>query len=453
MKKFYSALALAAAVTVSATAADVKKVSGLQKAAALDAQMVELSAEKPAKAPQKASTPAPSNIEELQGIYTYTCMCNFFDGYDGLQTRELAILPGSDADHIKIVGLATIPIEASVNYGGGLITFEGSYYCGQERFSDGTFDCYLNHWRFNDDGKGIKSDTDNKFAWVMYEDGEIECDDTYDVFMFEVGPGSGYLPSYCGYGFKLKKQVEPAGEDWVRVGDASFIDDGFYMPNWTFNKEGNPEITCELQRDNNNPSHLRLYNAYGNINKDVSEWLGITNPAEYEIFNEENLPGSIQLNAEFPYCVAVPAAYLGIVSDGSLWYGTNMEAGSLDGATDREEQAQTLLNALGADKLSMIDYESKMAVLRNCEFKAAFVTGYTSWSTWASEHDIKDFDCSDTVTILLPENITEPSALGTITADENAPVEYFNLQGIRIDNPESGLYIRRQGNTVTKVIK
>ena len=94
-----------------------------------------------------------------------------------------------------------------------------------------------------------------------------------------------------------------------------------------------------------------------------------------------------------------------------------------------------------------------MAVLRNCEFKAAFVTGYTSWSTWASEHDIKDFDCSDTVTILLPENITEPSALGTITADENAPVEYFNLQGIRIDNPESGLYIRRQGNTVTKVIK
>ena len=31
MKKFYSALALAAAVTVSATAADVKKVSGRRK--------------------------------------------------------------------------------------------------------------------------------------------------------------------------------------------------------------------------------------------------------------------------------------------------------------------------------------------------------------------------------------------------------------------------------------
>lgn len=36
--------------------------------------------------------------------------------------------------------------------------------------------------------------------------------------------------------------------------------------------------------------------------------------------------------------------------------------------------------------------------------------------------------------------------------DENAPVEYFNLQGIRVDNPENGLYIRRQGNKVEKVI-
>lgn len=35
--------------------------------------------------------------------------------------------------------------------------------------------------------------------------------------------------------------------------------------------------------------------------------------------------------------------------------------------------------------------------------------------------------------------------------DNNAPVEYFNLQGIRVANPENGLYIRRQGNTVTKV--
>lgn len=35
---------------------------------------------------------------------------------------------------------------------------------------------------------------------------------------------------------------------------------------------------------------------------------------------------------------------------------------------------------------------------------------------------------------------------------EDAPVEYFNLQGIRVANPENGLFIKRQGNKVTKVI-
>ena len=36
---------------------------------------------------------------------------------------------------------------------------------------------------------------------------------------------------------------------------------------------------------------------------------------------------------------------------------------------------------------------------------------------------------------------------------ENAPVEYFNLQGVRVANPENGVFIRRQGNKVTKVSK
>lgn len=36
--------------------------------------------------------------------------------------------------------------------------------------------------------------------------------------------------------------------------------------------------------------------------------------------------------------------------------------------------------------------------------------------------------------------------------DENAPVEYFNLQGIRVANPENGIFIRRQGAKATKVV-
>ncbi len=37
--------------------------------------------------------------------------------------------------------------------------------------------------------------------------------------------------------------------------------------------------------------------------------------------------------------------------------------------------------------------------------------------------------------------------------NSNAPAEYFNLQGVRVNNPENGVFICRQGNKVTKVVK
>lgn len=49
--------------------------------------------------------------------------------------------------------------------------------------------------------------------------------------------------------------------------------------------------------------------------------------------------------------------------------------------------------------------------------------------------------------------VIDASGVDAIAADgENAPVEYFNLQGVRVENPSKGLYIRRQGAKVTKVI-
>jgi hypothetical protein len=51
------------------------------------------------------------------------------------------------------------------------------------------------------------------------------------------------------------------------------------------------------------------------------------------------------------------------------------------------------------------------------------------------------------------------SAAGTITGVEGvaadaiaAPVEYFNLQGQRVAAPAQGIFIRRQGNKVEKVV-
>ena len=65
----------------------------------------------------------------------------------------------------------------------------------------------------------------------------------------------------------------------------------------------------------------------------------------------------------------------------------------------------------------------------------------------------------DGVTVLAPiyvdfTTIKNPSAIDSIDADNNAPVEYYTIQGVRVsgDNLTPGIYIRRQGSNVSKIL-
>lgn len=67
-------------------------------------------------------------------------------------------------------------------------------------------------------------------------------------------------------------------------------------------------------------------------------------------------------------------------------------------------------------------------------------------------------DFTGTISFALGEINTDPivvkfasdASIANVTIDANAPVEYYNLQGVRVAQPESGLYIVRQGDKVTK---
>ena len=60
------------------------------------------------------------------------------------------------------------------------------------------------------------------------------------------------------------------------------------------------------------------------------------------------------------------------------------------------------------------------------------------WGILAARYDLGE----PTLTVM--ENIYDENA--------NAAVEYFTLQGIRVENPSAGIYIRRQGADTKKVI-
>ncbi len=45
------------------------------------------------------------------------------------------------------------------------------------------------------------------------------------------------------------------------------------------------------------------------------------------------------------------------------------------------------------------------------------------------------------------------SSVDAIRVENNAPVRYYNLQGLPVENPQNGIFIRVQGNTATKIIR
>ena len=50
------------------------------------------------------------------------------------------------------------------------------------------------------------------------------------------------------------------------------------------------------------------------------------------------------------------------------------------------------------------------------------------------------------------KNVTSGINDVIIDNNDNAPVEYYNLQGVLVNNPENGMYIRRQGTKATKIV-
>lgn len=68
-----------------------------------------------------------------------------------------------------------------------------------------------------------------------------------------------------------------------------------------------------------------------------------------------------------------------------------------------------------------------------------------------SEYQFTISNGSETMTfnIVFDYDSTE-GAVNDINIDNNATAEYYNLQGIRVANPEKGIYIVRRGNKISK---
>lgn len=95
----------------------------------------------------------------------------------------------------------------------------------------------------------------------------------------------------------------------------------------------------------------------------------------------------------------------------------------------------------GAANEDIFELGAAQALVAQAGEVAAFNVNYTGDATV-----VVDFDTM-TVTVT-----AKSDSIDTIGADADAPVVYYNLNGVRVDNPQGGIFIRKQGNTVSKVI-
>ncbi len=104
--------------------------------------------------------------------------------------------------------------------------------------------------------------------------------------------------------------------------------------------------------------------------------------------------------------------------------------------------------------ISSIEFEGGK-VGNSCWTASVGTADATSWTGGEETFRSVTFNSIKTCNVqVIRVNYTkgEPSSVESIVVDENAPVVYYNLQGIRVAEPENGIFIRVQGEKTTKVL-
>lgn len=93
----------------------------------------------------------------------------------------------------------------------------------------------------------------------------------------------------------------------------------------------------------------------------------------------------------------------------------------------------------GKNFSSFADYTMSLDAYAGKKIQLGF--RYSSTATTAGTWEIKSVKVAN----------RDGAGVENIAVDAAAPVEYYNLQGVRVAEPANGIFIRRQGNKVTKV--
>ena len=401
MKKFYT-FALAALLGSSVSFAGQRQQATTLNIVNIKAQLVEKAEVKGEKS-NRAKAPAKvASIGELNGTYDWTFQ-NLLE--DGSPDPELVITIDDEA-----TGAATISgfpqdfkVKATVDLEKGTVSIANNQFLGADSYGDNYF--YLK----TVNGSSIGNGASTAAATVGTIDGTTITFPTLDVWA--IGDPANETEGYwmMTYANKLTYQKEK-----VLYGVGTVSGDMYFSP---FGKTP-ASYAVDVYLNNEQGTELLV--------KDPLKGL-------YAALSFEGVSPDMVIDATDPDNLLIPAFSLGINGGDQhgIYYGMSVSANQQDIADTPEESRSKLRKD---EKTTVITIPAKGLFL------------------WPSNTTSLYYANTSAATITI---VHEQGGVNDIIADEenNAPVEFFNLQGQRVNNPAAGqLVIRRQGTKVAKVL-
>ena len=458
MKKFYAALATATlcastclggvtlrnseSFTGFKTIENVKTNKAAKKAAALQTTAKPVAAfEKAAPTEAKPRIKA-QNAIDINGEYTLALGDWYWSGAVGNYESAATITEADGMAVIDCDDLATI-VPATFDAATSTLTFStwhagsvnlngATYYLSVEPYIfdytledvvpqsiSYTFDTASNSFEFN----FTSSNTgDPGLSWVLYED-------------------ENYTTLYNYYDlqdlYSLMKNASDTDEEWTSVGDCVMVD-AWILPSYGIDPAEYP-YTAELQRNVENPNIFRVYEPYKN--------------SPLAANNQSTKKGQIVMDITDPDHVRVLTGYAAGFDDGDGdFYVYDLLGWQISGYGDswNEADAADLYAWMEEHGQPFTTFKDNVVTVNKSVFDVN--AECTNAYTWNNNPYVVS-------TITFPEGAVieggDVNGVSTVATDTNAdaPVEYFNLQGIRVAAPQAGqLVIKRQGTSVEKLI-
>lgn len=450
MKKFYT-IALASVVALSTSAETELK---LRTNADFSAKTLKTDAPVMLKKSAKELTNAMSALKkskkaavsaaDIAGEYTITLGDFYYQGGKGEYDDECTI--SVESGLVIFEPTQTLPFGGSLNESDGKVTFSnlelglvdfgnaGSYYVRQEPYiySYEQEDIIPQTFTATYADGSFSFPAEAGISWAAYSDANYT-----------------QLYGYADIQDILACVKNTSGNDddtanWTSLGNATFMD-GWVLPLFGIDQtDPANQYEVELQQNNDNKNIYRLVDPYHG-NSPVAADNGsskagyivfdVTDPDHVVFKTVESGFALAQVGLSKMYCMDFLSAYMG---------------------ENNSDNVQTIVDALAQNEIDIPFTTFKNGVVNlPSTFKNA-TDGYENAACFGIQGDFYGMyvwqSQSGAVANMTAKIIFPETGIDNVVAGEtDAPVKYFNLQGIEVVKPAAGqVVIRKQGNNATK---